>query len=613
MSELPHFRLGLTMAGAVSGGAYTCGVLDFLLEALDVWERSKAAEAAAGKPPGDWRVPPHDLRLESLSGTSAGSLCTALLAVALQEEAPGVPPVRGADPDNKLYRSWVEEIHIDRLLGVGDLDEEAGDGLPPSLLDGSRLDAITRAFVGYDWKDHRPPWVDPGLTLELCVTNLSGQSYGLSFQGEALHDEAPEGRVPQHVMRNHADVVAFRLAYPPDTGFGGALRLGEDTFGPHLLLPADEPDNPAWDLLRQAALASGAFPLGLPARRLELPWDYYRRRRWTVAEPHPQAADALSLAMLEIAPSEHPPNVEEGLFKFLCVDGGVINNEPFELVRRRLAGGPGLRNPRGADKADRAVVMIDPFPDMERIKPDKALDPGFAAVLSLLVGAAVQTGRFKPEEVFLAQQAGCHSRFMIAPVRSYATADGGSHIEPDALAAAPCAAFGGFLSRDFRAHDFRLGRRNCQRFLARHFLLAEENPLFRAWSDDLKRDFRIERGGRSYLPIVPLLDNRRSADGRNMAAEVPLPHWPSFREDQMRAVEAMLEERLKPLGRRLIDRLPRYRGVARLAWSSLRLTAVEAVGGWVREELHEHRLAAPGLSEKPPPRPGPPDYSDRGP
>lgn len=613
MSELPCFRLGLTMAGAVSGGAYTCGVLDFLLEALDVWERSKAAEAAAGKPPGQWPVPPHDLRLESLSGTSAGSLCTALLAVALQEEALAVPSVRGAHPENKLYRSWVEEIHVDRLLGTGDLDAETGEGLPPSLLDGSEIDAVTRAFVGYDWKGRRPPWLDPGTTVELCVTNLSGQSYGLSFQGEALHGEAPEGRVPQHVMRNHADVVAFRLAYPPDTGFGGELRLGEDAFGPLLLLPADEPDNPAWDLLRQAALASGAFPLGLPARRLELPWDYYERRRWTVAEPHPEVADALSLAMLEIAPSEPSPNVEEGLFKFLCVDGGVINNEPFELVRRRLAGGPGLRNPREADKADRAVVMIDPFPDMDRIKPEKALDPGFAAVLSLLVGAAVQSGRFKPEEVFLAQQADCHSRFMIAPVRSYATAAGGSHIEPLALAAAPCAAFGGFLSRDFRAHDFRLGRRNCQRFLARHFLLAEENPLFREWSADLRDDFRVTRDGRSYLPIVPLLDNSRSADGRNMAAEVALPTWPSFGEAQMRAVEELLDGRLGPLGRRLIDRLPRYRGIARLAWGSLRLSAVEAVGGWVRGQLHDHGLAAADLSATPPPRPGPPDYSDRGP
>ncbi|MEZ4919659.1 MAG: hypothetical protein R2792_11215 [Saprospiraceae bacterium] len=31
-------RLGLTMAGAVSAGAYTAGVVDYLLETLQKWE-----------------------------------------------------------------------------------------------------------------------------------------------------------------------------------------------------------------------------------------------------------------------------------------------------------------------------------------------------------------------------------------------------------------------------------------------------------------------------------------------------------------------------------------------------------------------------------------------
>jgi hypothetical protein len=35
------FHLGLTMAGAVSAGCYTAGVMDYLFEALDLWERAK--------------------------------------------------------------------------------------------------------------------------------------------------------------------------------------------------------------------------------------------------------------------------------------------------------------------------------------------------------------------------------------------------------------------------------------------------------------------------------------------------------------------------------------------------------------------------------------------
>ena len=37
--------MGLTMAGAVSAGCYTAGVLDYLFEILDLWERAKKGEA----------------------------------------------------------------------------------------------------------------------------------------------------------------------------------------------------------------------------------------------------------------------------------------------------------------------------------------------------------------------------------------------------------------------------------------------------------------------------------------------------------------------------------------------------------------------------------------
>jgi len=43
------------------------------------------------------------------------------------------------------------------------------------------------------------------------------------------------------------------------------------------------------------------------------------------------------------------------------VDGGLMNNKPLELARRRLAG-ERRRNPRAGAQVDRAVLMIDPFP-----------------------------------------------------------------------------------------------------------------------------------------------------------------------------------------------------------------------------------------------------------
>ena len=47
------FELGLCLGGTVSAGAYTAGVLDFLIEALDAWTRAKEDKAPD--------APPHEI------------------------------------------------------------------------------------------------------------------------------------------------------------------------------------------------------------------------------------------------------------------------------------------------------------------------------------------------------------------------------------------------------------------------------------------------------------------------------------------------------------------------------------------------------------------------
>lgn len=37
MKEEPFFEIGLCMAGAVSAGAYTAGLMDYLIETPDKW------------------------------------------------------------------------------------------------------------------------------------------------------------------------------------------------------------------------------------------------------------------------------------------------------------------------------------------------------------------------------------------------------------------------------------------------------------------------------------------------------------------------------------------------------------------------------------------------
>ena len=67
------FEIGLTMAGAVSAGAYTAGVMDFLFDALDEYE------AVRNTP--DWDGPRHAVRVPIMTGASAGGMTAAMSAL----------------------------------------------------------------------------------------------------------------------------------------------------------------------------------------------------------------------------------------------------------------------------------------------------------------------------------------------------------------------------------------------------------------------------------------------------------------------------------------------------------------------------------------------------
>jgi len=69
------FELGLAMAGAISAGAYSAGVMDFLFQALDAWEKAKLEAPDT--------VPNHSVCIRAAAGASAGSITAALGMVAV--------------------------------------------------------------------------------------------------------------------------------------------------------------------------------------------------------------------------------------------------------------------------------------------------------------------------------------------------------------------------------------------------------------------------------------------------------------------------------------------------------------------------------------------------
>ena len=124
------FEIGLVLAGAVSAGAYTAGVMDFLFEALDEWYRLRAADES---------LPQHNVVLRVISGASAGGINGAIAAAACRYGFPSIT-LDNADkqgPQNPFFNTWVKGIDISLLLDPSDLK---GEGRVRSLLNSNCLD-----------------------------------------------------------------------------------------------------------------------------------------------------------------------------------------------------------------------------------------------------------------------------------------------------------------------------------------------------------------------------------------------------------------------------------------------------------------------------------------
>ncbi|WP_114376266.1 patatin-like phospholipase family protein [Elioraea thermophila] len=503
------FEIGLCMAGAVSAGAYTAGVLDLLIEALDAFEAEKKVRRERGEPP------LHEVRLSVLGGASAGGMCAALGAMFCDAEFPPVTPQANdaTKAANPLYDAWVRRIDIRHLLGIRDL----ADGTLRSALDCTVLDEIVSDLIARRPSMTMRPraWLPDRLEVLLTLANLRGVPYALRFQGATL----------SHLMSLHADHIRFAVVRD---GVQVAARPDEvilDRFGPD--------PHATRELFAAATLATGAFPIALRARTLERARSDYDFRallapRSRLAEELVHTPDLSGLPewARECLPDWTGAASETGVVQVPCVDGGAMDNEPLELVRRALAGWDG-RNPRRGDLANRAVVLVDPFPGDRG--PDLTDAPSLAALLPALFGALMNNARFKAEDLALAAAPDTYSRFLIAPSR------GPAWSAPIAIASGYLGGFMGFLAEAYRHHDYMLGRRNARSFLRRHFVLPIGNPLFGRkdatprWSDtDVARwaVAREEDGPADHLPIIPLCGRLWPGPGQDEDEIEPLPAWP---------------------------------------------------------------------------------------
>lgn len=557
------YRLGLTMAGAVSAGAYTSGMLTQLFEALDLWYKLRSGQIPEAEhnvqlfTPDEKEVvtlaledlPRHEVLITAISGTSAGGMCSALLPIAFAE-----------DNLDRLRKTWVDDVDLKQMLDINDLDEHNRNLL--SLLNVSGIDAIrdaAKTFTpdpevaqGKKW----PAYLSEAIDIYLNFTNLEGIPYRLKYNEDR--------NAKSQIIRTYADYKRYTFLKPGTD----PSRVPADSTALNPASKTQQGINYEWDGLMEAAVASGAFPFGLRPRTLTREKREYEHREFFLRSQNP--ADGSFPFPIKMAPSW--PAGSPPTFLMEYVDGGLTNNEPFEQARRAVARAINKnRNPREGELATAGVLLVDPFPSDPIGIPGEAIAeiPNLLSLLPLIISVMKDNAQFDLDLLDSIQNPEIYSRFMVAPVRTDETT---GKPYKHTLASSSLGAFAGFFSIKFRDHDFRLARYNTSRFLEYHFALPVANKLI---FGDLANDTRrlelyrklgwvfnndhqgnvVPEGTPGSVVHMSLVPQFRFANRTFNSYYNVAPQWPKLPKDELDDLKVLGFKRFKKLRYTVIDHM----------------------------------------------------------
>ncbi|HZZ87485.1 MAG TPA: hypothetical protein VFE13_04030 [Caulobacteraceae bacterium] len=502
------FELAIACCGGTATGAYVAGVLDFLWEAFEEW-RGAAARGTA---------PNHQVRLRYMAGTSAGGLSLGLaLATTLKAFPhvyddrlwatyhPGAPQPKASNPQ---FNAWVTAISLDRLLS--DPQEVASGQIAlfhdaPAEICTAILSMVAAAPAATAPRD----WVCHPLELRATIGNLAGVPYALDFN----HQGAGAAGVTDEYFMAHRNMVGFaastRQVGGVPTGPGAAPDCYELPPGGLDGSPAAPPPvAQAYRVFKAAMGATSAIPLVFPIQPVpQDPLVYqWRSAYWDVDR---------NVAVID-QPVWPPPPPPSPPASFDATDGGLFDNQPFDIAHQRLAGARGV-SPQDGEHAVRAVLLIDPLADDHPPAPQNPTAANLFDVITSLVFAPVDQARLDAIDLAQIKDESIFSRFMISPTRQNPLKPARAWRPSQSLMSAPLNAFLGFAAEAYREHDFLLGRRNAQKFLADTFVLPATNPLVAGPGWAAPDEFVDPASGVTCRRLVPL---------RGRAADVqPEPLW----------------------------------------------------------------------------------------
>ncbi len=476
------FKIGIAMAGAVSAGAYTAGVMDYLLETLEKWEQAKQKNRELGEdhPDYDASIPMHDVVIEVIGGASAGGMTSAMTTLAMFDDMQPVHDINAPIIRNKLYDCWVNlndgigKSTLEQMMDTRDIREEMG---VPSVLNSEPIDQIALRAAEVSGEPRQlPPYISPNLEVIMTICSLRGIPIDVNFFDNDKPRDLTRPTKPAHRMHLHKGVAHFMV------------NAGENA--PDHVIPFDPKKEEDRLLLMECAKATGAFPIGLKSRLL---------KGTSLAYIKGMVKRMFQSRNIEFNPENIgiDINTEEDPFNFVAIDGGTVNNEPFGEIIDVL-------EEKYEKDAAYAVLMIDPFPNFTEAEGHVSHPSKLLELVPSILGAIRGQAMMKENDL-IKGLSNDYSRRMVFPSR------GG---DPYPIACGSLGGFGGFFSKKFREHDFQLGRKNCQSFLRNYFIVPEKKAtqmeVFSDWEEGDEKYMRYYNPEREGYPIIPDIDFDRT-------------------------------------------------------------------------------------------------------
>ncbi len=240
-------KLAIVISGAVSLGSYEAGVMYEVIEAIARHNENLKDEERNEK----------KIEIDVITGASAGGMTACMLAQHLLCHDQSL-----RDPyENPLYKAWVKEVDIRRLLDVKVENHKY------SLLQSGVVEKIGKRHLqdNPQLTQNRHPAAASEIQIGIAMSNLNGYGYNISKEDQAENQSQAQGTTSFGYTRYKDQFVCVARRSKSDE-----VTLKEKT-----LLEEGERDfweefrEANWRELRDAGLSSGAFPFAFRARRIK--------------------------------------------------------------------------------------------------------------------------------------------------------------------------------------------------------------------------------------------------------------------------------------------------------------------------------------------------------